>query len=118
MRARNIGIAVALALAVGAVVNGHSQPAKTQSVQYKSGDETVTGYLALPDGPGRHPGIVVIHEWWGLNGWVKEQAQKLAAQGYVALAVDLYRGKVATEQGEAHELSRGLPPDRATRDLM
>jgi len=59
----------------------------------------------------------VIHEWWGLNDWVKEQASKLADQGYVALAVDLYRGKVATTPDMAHELMRGLAEDRAGRDL-
>jgi carboxymethylenebutenolidase len=90
---------------------------KTETVTYKSGDETVSGYLALPDGAGKHPAIIVIHEWWGLNDWVKEQAQKYAAQGYVALAVDLYRGKVATNQDEAHILMRGLPDDRGMRDL-
>ena len=90
---------------------------KSETVNYKSGDETVSGYLALPDGAGKHPAIVVIHEWWGLNDWVKEQAQKYAAQGYVALAVDLYRGKVATNSDEAHILMRGLPDDRGMRDL-
>src|SRR6266478_9109000 len=90
---------------------------KTETVSYKSGDETVSGYLALPDGAGKHPAVIVIHEWWGLNDWVKEQAQKYAAQGYVALAVYLYRGKVATNQDEAHVLMRGLPDDRGMRDL-
>ncbi|HKM68316.1 MAG TPA: dienelactone hydrolase family protein [Candidatus Acidoferrum sp.] len=90
---------------------------KTDAVSYKSGDDTVSSYLALPDGTGRHPAIIVIHEWWGLNDWVKEQAQKYAAQGYVALAVDLYRGKVATNPDEAHILMRGLPDDRGMRDL-
>jgi carboxymethylenebutenolidase len=61
--------------------------------------------------------MVVIHEWWGLNDWVKGQADALAQQGYVSLAVNLYRGKVATEPMEAHELSRALPEDRAQRDL-
>ena len=89
----------------------------TETVSYKSGDETVSGYLALPDGAGKHPAIIVIHEWWGLNDWVKDQAQKYAAQGYVALAVDLYRGKVATNADEAHILMRGLPDDRGMRDL-
>ncbi len=89
----------------------------TQTVSYKSGDETVSGYLALPEGGGKHPAIIVIHEWWGLNDWVKEQAQRYAAQGYVALAVDLYRGKVGTTQDEAHILMRGLPDDRGLRDL-
>jgi carboxymethylenebutenolidase len=90
---------------------------KTENVSYKSGDDTVTGYLALPEGGGKHPAVIVIHEWWGLNDWVKEQAQKFAAEGYIALAVDLYRGKAATNSGEAHELSRGLPQDRGMRDL-
>ena len=59
----------------------------------------------------------MIHEWWGLNDWVKEQAAKLADQGYVALAIDLYRGKVATTPEQAHEVSRALPDDRVARDL-
>ena len=95
----------------------HADPAKTETVSYKSGDETVNGFLALPDGGGKHPAIVVIHEWWGLNDQVKEDAQKVAALGYVALAVDLYRGKVATTPDEAHELMRGVPDDRGMRDL-
>jgi len=88
-----------------------------KSVSYKSGDETVTGMLYTPQGKGPLPALIVIQEWWGLNDWVKEQASKLADQGYVALAVDLYRGKVATTPDEAHELMRGLPEDRAKRDL-
>lgn len=92
-------------------------PVRTESVSYKSGDETGTGYLALPEAKGRHAAIVVIHEWWGLNDWVKEQAEKFAQQGYVALAVDLYRGKSAASPDQAHELMRGLPQDRAIRDM-
>jgi carboxymethylenebutenolidase len=88
-----------------------------KEVSYKSGDETVTGTLYTPAGSGPFPGIVVIHEWWGLNDWVKDQASKLADQGYVALAVDLYRGKVADNPNTAHELMRGVPEDRAARDL-
>lgn len=92
-------------------------PVSTQTVSYKSGDETVSGYLALPGGAGKHPGLVVIHEWWGLNDQIKDEARKFAAEGYVALAVDLYRGKVATSPEEAHELMRGEPDDRGLRDL-
>ena len=55
----------------------------TQTVTYPSGDEAVSGYLAMPSGAGKHPALIVIHEYWGLNDWVKEQAQKFAAQGYV-----------------------------------
>jgi len=90
---------------------------KSETVSYKSGDDTVSGYLALPSGGGKHPAIIVIHEWWGLNDWVKQQADKFASQGYVALAVDLYRGKAAANADEAHQLMRGLPDDRGLRDL-
>jgi carboxymethylenebutenolidase len=86
-------------------------------VSYKSGEETVQGILYTPGGKGPFPGIIVIHEWWGLNDWVKEQASKLADQGYETLAIDLYRGKVATTPDMAHELMRGVPDDRANRDL-
>ena len=49
---------------------------------------------------------------------MKEEASKLADQGYVALAIDLYRGKVATTPDEAHQIMRGVPDDRANRDLL
>jgi carboxymethylenebutenolidase len=99
-------------------VLGVAGPVKTETVSFPSGSETATGYLAVPDSPGRHPGLVIIQEWWGLNDWVKEQARKFAEQGFVALAPDLYRGKVATDPDTAHELSRGMPQDRAVRDLQ
>jgi len=91
--------------------------ATSKDVSYKSGDDTVHGLIYTPAGKGPFPAIIVIHEWWGLNDWVKEQASKLADEGYVALAVDLYRGKVATTSDEAHELMRGVPEDRSQRDL-
>jgi carboxymethylenebutenolidase len=91
--------------------------ATSKTVSYKSGDETVQAVMYTPEGKGPFPGIVVIHEWWGLNDWVKGEASKLADQGYVALAIDLYRGKVATTPEDAHELMRGVPEDRAKRDL-
>ncbi len=91
--------------------------ATSKPVSYKSGDDTVQGILYAPEGKGPFPGFVVIHEWWGLNDWVKEQAAKLADEGYVTLAIDLYRGKVATTPDEAHEIRRGVPEDRAARDL-
>jgi carboxymethylenebutenolidase len=86
-------------------------------VSYKSGDDTVQAILYTPSAKGPWPALVVIHEWWGLNDWVKEQASKLADQGYETLAIDLYRGKVATTPDQAHELMRGVPEDRAARDL-
>jgi carboxymethylenebutenolidase len=91
--------------------------ADSKSVSYKSGDETVQGVLYTPAGKGPFPALVVIHEWWGLNDWVKDQASRLADEGYVTLAIDLYRGKVATTPDMAHEIMRGVPEDRAKRDL-
>jgi carboxymethylenebutenolidase len=88
-----------------------------KEVTYKSGDESVQAILYTPQGKGPFPALIAIHEWWGLNGWVKEQASRLADQGYVTLAIDLYRGKVATTPEVAHEIMRGVPEDRAARDL-
>jgi carboxymethylenebutenolidase len=90
---------------------------KTSTVTLKSGDEEVQAFLAEPDGKGPFPGVVVIQEWWGLNDWVKDQAKRLAGQGYVALAPDLYRGKVTDDPQIARQLLMGLPADRAVRDL-
>lgn len=89
-----------------------------EAVRYKSGNETVKAVLYKPkNAGGKLPAIVVIHEWWGLTPWVKEQAQKFASQGYVTLAIDLYRGKSTTDPEVAHELMRGVPQDRSLRDL-
>jgi carboxymethylenebutenolidase len=115
-------LSTAFAVGAGAPHTRAAQPpsdkTKTETVQYPSGKETVDGFLVTPGLPGRHPAIIVIHEWWGLNDWVKEQTVKLAELGYVALAVDLYRGKSTADPSEAHELMRGLPQDRGIRDLQ
>ncbi len=107
-----ISIFVASAFAASAFA------ADGKPVSYKSGDETVQGILYTPSGNGPFPALIVIHEWWGLNDWVKEQASKLSDQGYETLAIDLYRGKVATTPDMAHEIMRGVPTDRAQRDLQ
>ena len=112
MTFKKISLVAMLALLVFPAV-----AATSKSVSYKSGDDTVQAVLDTPDGKGPFPALVVIHEWWGLNDWVKEQASKLAEQGYVALAIDLYRGKAADTPELAHELMRGVPEDRALRDL-
>jgi carboxymethylenebutenolidase len=94
--------------------SGSPASAAGSSVDLEGGGK---GYLVLPEGTGKHPGIVVIQEWWGLNDWIRENTARFAKQGYVALAVDLYRGRATTDPGEAHELMRGLPEDRALADL-
>ncbi len=78
--------------------------------KYQTVSESVTyfeetaGYLAKPSTDGDFPGIVMIHEWWGLNDHIKEMADKLASHGYVVLAVDLYGGQVATTSDQARQL--------------
>src|SRR5690349_11533653 len=109
--------AVVAALALGLAVAAGAAPGE-EPVRYKSGNEEVTGFLYRPAAAGRRPGLIVIHEWWGLNDFVRAKAAKFAADGYVALAVDLYRGKTAGDDPDkAHQLMRGLPEDRAVRDL-
>lgn len=64
-----------------------------------------TGYLVQPRSQTNLPAVVVIHEWWGLNQHIKDAADKLAAEGYVVLAADLYNSEVATAPERARELS-------------
>ena len=81
--------------------NGNAVEIEISEVNYGP----ATGYLAQPKEPGNYPGIVMIHEWIGLNDYVKEIARQLASEGYVVLAVDLFEGKVAKNTTEARELS-------------
>ena len=75
------------------------------------------GYLAVPDDGG--PGVMVIQEWWGLAPQIKGVCDRLASEGFVALAPALYHGELAghTEMDKAGELMNTLPPDRAARDM-
>lgn len=76
-----------------------------------------SGYLARPAGDGPFPGVIVIHEWWGINDNIRNEAKKLAELGYVALAVDLF-GKTATDQQEAMKQVQGLDQNAATAQLL
>lgn len=66
--------------------------------------QDVDGYLVKPANDGTYPGIVMIHEWWGLNDNIRQMADKLASHGYVVLAVDLYDGDVAKTSQQARKL--------------
>jgi len=90
---------------------------KTMETTIKSGGEEVKAFLAEPEGKGPFPAIVVIQEWWGLNDWIKKNAERLAAKSYVCLAPDLYHGKVTDDPAVAGQLAKGLPHDRALGDL-
>jgi len=110
-------IRVPLALAVSSIAASAFAAPAGRTVSFPSGSETASGYLAAPETAGKKPAIVVIQEWWGVDDFVKGKADHFASEGYVALAPDLYRGKVATDADTAHQLARGLPEDRAIRDL-
>ncbi len=81
--------------------------------------EDLNGFLAKPDSTDKHPGIVMIHEWWGLNDNIKNMARQMATDGYLILAVDLYNGEVATDPTIARELTSRVRnnPDIAIQNM-
>lgn len=91
------------------------------TVTYPSNGGTAEGYLALPSREARDgrsvPGVIVIQEWWGLVPHIREVVDRFAADGFVALAPDLYRGVTTSEPGEAGKLVMGLAMDQAARDI-
>jgi carboxymethylenebutenolidase len=77
----------------------------------------VAGYYARPETEGEYPGVVMIHEWWGLNDNIRTMARRLASFGYNVLAVDLYNGQVATTQDEATRLVGSLDKEAAVANM-
>jgi carboxymethylenebutenolidase len=77
--------------------------AKGSMIDIKVGDQTAQAYVSRPKGKAK-AGMLVVHEWWGLTDWVKHMADQLADQGYLALAVDLYKGKSTDNPDEARQL--------------
>ncbi len=91
-------IAVAIPVTLAAKVVG-------KSVEYKAGDVTLKGYLAYDTNiKTKRPGVIVVHEWWGLVDYPKKRAEMLAKLGYVALAADMYGdGKIADNPTDAQK---------------
>ena len=87
-----------------------------QNVTFPSKGSQAHGYLAMPTA-GSGPGVIVIQEWWGLTDHICDVADRLAAQGFVALAPDLFGGKVAHDADEAGKLMSELPVEQAATDL-
>lgn len=87
----------------------------TTSVTFSSAAGQTNGHLARPDKG--EPGIIVLQEWWGLVPHIKDVAGRFAAQGYLALAPDLYHGKSTLEAEEAEHLMKGLDWGRAVREI-
>ena len=88
-----------------------------RAVTFRCGAEKIAGFLASPSRPGRHGAIIAIHEWWGLTPWVKTQASRLAKNGYVVLALDLYHRKVTSIPSQARKLKRDLPLNHAIGEM-
>lgn len=90
---------------------------RTETVSYQAGGTTLKGYRAAPKQGGNGAGVLVFHEWWGLNDYIRRRADMLAELGYVALAADMYGdGKVATDPQEAGSLMNGVLGDVANAD--
>lgn len=88
------------------------------NVSYVADDGTrIDAYLALPDGSGPFPAVLMIHEWWGLNQDVVIMAKALSEHGYAVLAADALRGELATTVPQAISLNRSTPDDQIFSDL-
>jgi dienelactone hydrolase len=89
----------------------------TRTVEYGQDDTVMRGFLAYDDAiKGKRPGVLVVHEWWGLNDFARERALKIAGLGYVALAADMYGGGATTsDREEAGRLAGAL---RGNPDLL
>jgi carboxymethylenebutenolidase len=85
-------------------------------VEFPSNGSTGQGYLATP-ASGDGPGVVVIQEWWGLVDHIKDVCDRFAAEGFVALAPDLYHGESAREPDEAGKHMMALNIEQAAKDM-
>lgn len=93
-----------------------TEPTPAQNVRFLSNGRTASGYLSVPPS-GRGPAVVVIQEWWGLDENIVRVADRLAGEGFVALAPDLYGGRVVHAREDAAAMMAALPVDQAARDL-
>ena len=108
-----------LAGALPAAIMGTAGSLTGETVSYFSDNEAAGGYLAVPEGVGPFPAVILIHEWNGLVDRVREMADAMAAEGYVALAADLYSARTGTNQEENVALMRETQasPDRVIANL-
>jgi dienelactone hydrolase len=97
----------ALALLTGCLVDCAQAAVQTKTVKYKDGDTECVGFLAWDDAvEGKRPGVLVVHEWWGLNDYARNRAKELAKLGYVAFAADIYgEGKTVEHPNDAREMA-------------
>ena len=86
---------------------------KAGMIQFPVGNAVGSGYLAGVEGAEVRPGLILVHEWWGLTDHIKGIADRFAGEGFVVLAPDLYGGKVTRDAGEAGRLMQGLDQQTA-----
>src|ERR1700755_1883476 len=85
-------------------------------IEFESDGGAASGYLSVPESGGG-PGVVVIQEWWGLVPHIKDVADRFAAEGFVALAPDLYHGDVAKSPDEAGKMMMALNIEQTEKDM-
>jgi carboxymethylenebutenolidase len=85
-------------------------------VEFESNGGTAPGYLAVPDS-GSGPATIVLQEWWGLDPHIRDVCDRLAREGFLALAPDLYRGDTADQPDKAQQLMMALSMDQAEKDM-
>lgn len=114
-----VALVLAVATAAAAAAAPRSGPASpdTESVHIGSPEGGTQAFVSWPARRAKAPAVVVAHEWWGLNGQIREVARRLSRDGYVAVVPDLYHGRVATDAESAHELSRSLDQADAVGQL-
>ena len=107
-----VGIALAAAVLTQAAPRARVQ---TREIEYRQGDTVLKGFIAFDDAAsGKRPGVLVVHEWWGLNDHARNQARRLAEAGYVGFALDMYgNGKVATHPQDAQTFVAEVTKDPA-----
>jgi dienelactone hydrolase len=105
----------ALMAVLFALTTASAADVKTKEVSYKQGDTELKGFIAWDDAAkGKRPGVLVVHEWWGLNDHARTQAKKLAEAGYVAFALDMYgNGKTTTHPEDAQKFMTEAAKDPA-----
>lgn len=80
---------------------------RTETLSFSTPNGDTTAYVAMPDTP-NGKAVVIVHEWWGLNDHVKDIAGRYASEGFIGIAPDLYRGKIATNPDEASKMMHAL----------
>ena len=95
------------------------QAADFTNTTFQAADgSTIDAYLAMPEGEGPFPGVLMVHEWWGMNAEITELAERMAAQGYVVLAPDTYRGKTTQQVPRALFLRLTTDDARVDQDMQ